>query len=154
MVGATEINSPLFPAAKIVMISSIQHLPLLKTKSFLLQKYIEEKLTPREIARLTFSCRSTVVRALESFNIELRPEDCSPGSSQKFGSKYVGGRIVSHKRELEAQEKMLALRKQGHSYEKIAQILNAMKIPTRKRQGPWYAMSVRKVLLRSASANN
>jgi hypothetical protein len=131
------------------MISSLQYLPLVRTKNFLLQQYVENRLSPREIARSTFSCRQTVVRYLEEFEIELRPEDKSCLSTQTYGSKYVNGRVLMHKREAAATQKMLALREQGHSFEKIAQILNAMREPTRKRQGPWYAKTVRQVILRS-----
>lgn len=130
------------------MISSIQHLPLLKSESFLRQKYIQDRLNPAEIARQVFSCRSTVVRNLKANRIELRAEDKSCTKARTFGNRMIAGRLLKHKRELDSIVKMQELRSQGHSYDKIAQILNAMKVQTRMQKGVWYAKTVRQILIR------
>lgn len=148
MVVPNNINHQTFSCPEIAMISSTQYLPLVRSKNFLLQKYVEEGLSPSEIAQQIFSCRSTVVRYLEHHGIELRAEDRSCIAGRIFGQRRVAGKVRAVKREQETIEKMIELRRQGHSYEKIANILNTMKIQTHKKKGPWYAKTVRQVLLR------
>jgi hypothetical protein len=41
---------------------------------------------------------------------------------------------------------MVELRGKGFSYWKIADILNAMKVPTKTRKGKWHARSVQQIL--------
>lgn len=149
MVGQSQNNLNSFSCPKIIMISSIQHLPLIQSKSFLLQKYIKEGLPPAEIAHLTFSCRSTVIKYLHLHEIPLRHEDRSCTAGRVFGQRRVKGKVKENKKELETIEKMIALRQQGNSYGKIADILNTMKVRTRTNKGVWYPKTVRQVLLRA-----
>lgn len=53
---------------------------------------------------------------------------------------------MEHQRELKAIEKMRKLREKGFSYWKIAEVLNAMKVPTKTHKGKWHARTVLSVL--------
>lgn len=118
------------------------------TKEFLHQKYIVEGLSCKEISRSVASSRTTVLKRLKECNIPVR----SIGTNLKrkrgvaYGQKIEKMQATAHKRELDVIEKMRALRDQGYSYRKIADILNAMKIPTKTRQGKWHGKSVHQIL--------
>ena len=116
---------------------------------FLRQKYLEEGLSTRQIAALIFSSRSTISVHLKKFGIPLRPEDISHKMNKGqlgYGEKRRAGQEAVHQREAAIIEKMKTLRAQGHSYWKIADILNAMKIPTKTRRAGWKAATVMKIL--------
>ena len=136
------------PSFYLVDIVSFIHTPLYKNKEFLHQKYIVEGLTCKEIASLTFSVRSTVLKYLKHFEIEVRPV----GSNQNrkrglaYGSKSQAKRIVDHKAEKEMIKRVQSLRDQGYSYQKIADILNTMKVPTKTRKGNWSRKQVWSIL--------
>ncbi len=51
------------------------YVPLFKDWSFLSLKYLEERLSPAEIAGQIFSCRTTATKYLREFGIPLRCED-------------------------------------------------------------------------------
>ena len=131
------------------MISSIQHLPSYKSECFLRQKYLEEKLSIREIAAQIFSARSTVAWHLKAFGIPLRSED-EANKLQKaqlaYGEKRRNREPQSHQRELETIEKMQELRAQGFSFRKIAQVLTAMKIPTKEGKKKWHPFVIQRIL--------
>lgn len=129
------------------MISRVQYLPLVKQESFLRAKYEEEGLSVNQIAALTFSSRSTVVKYLSNHGIALRPVDRNGGTLQ-FGKRRKGRLIVDQAREQAAIEKAKLLRDQGLSFDKIAQVMNAMSIKTRSGKSSWYAKTVRTIILR------
>jgi AICAR transformylase/IMP cyclohydrolase PurH len=77
------------------------------------------------------------------------------GSNQKrvrglaYGQKVKERFLAEHKREREAILKMRELRDKGFSYWKIADVLNAMKVPTKTRKGRWHATTVQAILLKN-----
>lgn len=137
-----------FPPANISMISCLLEDPLYKNKSFLHQKYVVEGLSCDEIATQIFSARTTVLKYLKIHGIPVR----EVGSNQKrvrglaYGQKIKERSLAEHKREQEAILKMRELRDKGFSYWKIADVLNAMKVPTKSRKGKWHARSVQGIL--------
>lgn len=137
--------SPKYAVAK--NITSIYQEPF-KDKSFLHQKYVVERLSIAEIAAEIFSAESTVHKYLRKFGIPIR----KPGDiirrkrALAYGRRIEDRRVVAHQRELEVIDKMRSLRDQGFSYWKIADVLNAMKVPTKTRKGKWHARSVQQIL--------
>ena len=93
------------------MISSIQQVPLYKNKSFLFQKYVVESLSTDEIASQIFSARSTVLKYLKIYGFPIREtgRNIRRRRSLPYGRKIVGRNELTHKRELEAIEKMKRL---------------------------------------------
>ncbi len=149
MAQLSFINTVEFPPPNIPIISNIQHLPLYKSECFLRQKYIEETLSARQIAALTVSARSTVLKHLKEYNIPLRSEDealLHNKGQLGYGERLVNGRVIAHQRELENIDKIKKLREQGHSYWKIADILNSMGVPTKNRGSRWHPTTVMKLL--------
>ena len=59
-----------------------------------------------------------------------------------YGAKNEG----VHKRELQNIQKMKEFRAKGYSYEKIANIFNTMKIPTKTRRGKWHRKTIHQIL--------
>lgn len=137
-----------FPPANISMISTVCTDQPFKDKSFLHQKYVVEGLTCDEIASQIFSARTTVLKYLKIHGIPVR----EVGSNQKrvrglaYGKKIKERALAEHKREQEAILKMRELRDKGFSYWKIAEVLNAMKVPTKTKRGRWHARTVLSIL--------
>ena len=158
MAQLSFIDTVEFPPPNIPIISNIQHLPLFKSECFLRQKYLEEKLSARQIAALTISARSTVLKYLKEYHISLRSEDGALLLHRKgqlgYGERLMNRRIIVHKGELETVEKLTALRKQGFSYWKIADILNSMNVPTKNRGSRWHPTTVMKILKTKVTAES
>jgi len=145
-----DANAIIFPPINSSMKSATNYFPIYRSEFFLRQKYVEEGLSITKIADLIFSARSTVVRNLEKYGIAIREEDHQARTGNTaFGQRWVNKKLILNNKEMEVVEKARALRSQGHSYQKIADILNAMKIPTKSRKSIWYAKTVRGILLRS-----
>lgn len=142
-------------AIKTSIISTVQHIPSYRNEFFLREKYLEEKLSTRQIAEQIFSARSTVVKHLRAFNIPLRTEDEAHELNKgqcAFGEKLVNGKAVPHKGELTVLRMTQALRTKGQSYWKIAAQLNSNGVPTKNRKGQWHATTVMKMLKSIGSA--
>lgn len=139
-----------FPPANISMISVVCTDQSFKDKSFLHQKYVVEGLSCEEIASQIFSARTTVLKYLKIHGIPVR----EIGSNQKrvrglaYGHKIKERSLAEHKREQKAILKMRELREKGFSYWKIADVLNAMKVPTKTRKGKWHSRSVHAILIK------
>ena len=140
-----------FPQANILIKTSICSETPYKDKAFLQQKYVVEGLSCEEIAAQIFSARTTVLKYLKIHGIPVR----EVGTNQKrvrglaYGQKLKKRSLAEHKREQEAILKMRELREKGFSYWKIAEVLNAMKVPTKTRKGEWHARTVLAVLSKS-----
>ena len=126
------------------MISHIKRIPLLKLPSFLHQKYIVESLTINQIAALTLSSRSTVIKYLNEAKIPIRDEEHRLGGST-FGQRKVNGRYIPNQAELNMVGRMKNLRSQGFTFRQIAEILQGLKLPS-KRNGKWTGRSVQRIL--------
>lgn len=126
------------------------HEPEVLSKEFLYQKYVVEGLSCAEISRSVASSRTTILKRLKEYNIELRPV----GSNQKrkrgvgYGERLEKRRLIEHKRETEAIQKMCELRDKGFSYRKIAEVLNTMKVQTKTGRGKWHGKTVHQILTR------
>lgn len=149
MVAPGMANTISFSSMKIQMISRVQYLPLVKQESFLRAKYEIEGLSPKEIADLTFSSRSTIVKNLEAHGIILREQDRFCGTLH-FGKRWKIRQVVLNEREQGAINKAKELRTQGLSFEKIANVMNTMGVKTKTGRTKWYAKTVRDILLREA----
>jgi Recombinase. len=136
-----------FSSTKIQMISKVQYLPLVKQESFLRAKYEVEGLSPKEIADLTFSSRSTIVKYLETHGIAIREGDRFCGTLP-YGKQWKQRQAALNDREQRAIAKAKNLRSHGHSYEKIANIMNTMGIRTKTGRTKWYAKTIRDIILR------
>ena len=89
------------------------------------------------------------MEALERYSIPLREAEQTPWYRRGqvgYGKRVVNGRVVVNQREIEAVERMVALRDLGYSYWKIAEILNSMGVPTKSRRAKWQAATVMKIL--------
>lgn len=153
MAQLSFVNTVEFPPPNIPIISNIQQLPLFKSESFLRQKYLEEKLSSRQIAALTVSARSTVMKYLKAYDIPLRSEDealLHNKGQMAYGERRVNGSVISHQREIENIEKIKTLRAQGFSYWKIADVFNSMKIPTKNKGSRWHPTTIMKILKASS----
>jgi len=120
-------------------------------KDFLQQKYVTEMLSTTELAALTFSSKTTILKYLRLHGIPIRAsgKNVRPVRSVGFGQRIVNRQVIAHRKELELIEKMRSLRAEGLSYWKIADVLNAWKVPTKTRKGRWHARSVQQILDRS-----
>jgi hypothetical protein len=145
-VQQSECNTTFCPPSEIQVISHIKRIPLLKLPSFLHQKYIVESLTINQIATLTLSSRSTVIKYLNAAEIPIREEEHRRGGSA-FGERKFNGRYIPNKTELDLIEKMMTLRKQGLTFHKIAEILQGLSLPT-KRNGKWTGRSIQRIFLK------
>lgn len=126
------------------------YVPLFKDRSFLLQKYLGERLSVKEIAAEIGSSRSAVSAHLKDFGIPIRPHDAAHKTSSQlgFGEAWRNRKVVAHKKEQELIGKMRKLRAEGLSYWKVADVLNAWGIPTKTRRGKWSAKQVHQILRR------
>ena len=117
---------------------------------YLSQKYVEERLTTNELAALTGSSKTTILKYLKLHGIPIRGSGKvlrkRPGFGLGYGSRIVLRRERAFKREQENIHKMKELREKGFSYWKIADILNSMKVPTQTRRGKWHAKTVHQIL--------
>lgn len=139
-----------FPPSSILMKTSIYVDKPYENKFFLHQKYVVEGLTCEEIATQIFSARTTVLKYLKIHGIPVR----EVGTNQKrkrglaYGSKVQKRSVAVYKREQDTITKMRNLRDRGFSYWKIAEVLNAMKVPTKTGRGKWHARTVLSILAR------
>lgn len=144
------VNRNYRPPSEMSNIIDFFHEPEVLTKEFLHEKYVVEGLSCAEISRSVASSRTTILKRLKECEIELRPV----GSNQKrkrgvgYGEKIEKRKLIEHKRENEAIQKMCELRDKGFSYRKIAEVLNTMKIPTKTGRGKWHGKTVHQILLR------
>ena len=117
VVHRSDCNTIFCPPSQIQVITYIKHGPLFKIKSFLHQKYLEERLTINQIAALTMSSRSTIIKYLRHAEIPIRDEEHRLGRPG-YGEKKLNGRIVKNQAEVDLIEKVKALKKQGGAHER------------------------------------
>jgi hypothetical protein len=90
-----------------------------------------------------FSSRQTVYKYLRLNNIPLRPEDIAPWRWTRFGEMRKGNLIAPEPKGQKVIKLVKALRQKGHSYQKIADILNSKGVKTHLRFSTWYPKTVR-----------
>lgn len=151
-VGSIPITHPIHPSRQTTDRSSITFsewfefpvTPLYLNQEYLQQKYVTENLSADEVASEIGCAVSTVLKHLEKYGISVREssENIRPKRHLPFGKKIVGRSVENHKREQEVLKQIKELRDQGHSYWKIAKILNTLKVRTKTGRGQWHARSV------------
>lgn len=146
VVHQSECNTIFCPPTEILVITHIKHVSLLRIKSFLHKKYVEEGLTINQIADVTMPSRSTVIKYLRAANIPIREEDQRIGGST-YGERRVNGRFVPNQKELELMKKIKSLKEQGLGKQQIANLLQGLNLPT-KRGGKWSRKVVHTILMR------
>lgn len=152
--GIPPWNSDFFRQLQFTETVRFNATPAYLDPSFLRQKYVEERLSCKEIARLTFSARTTVLKHLKLAGIPVRGAGQNTRRwNQAYGVRLVKRRETFFKAEQENIEKMGALRDQGLSYWKIADVLNAMRVPTKTAKGPWQARTVQRILSKNLILN-
>ena len=121
--------------------------------NFLHQKYMVERLSTTEIAAQIFSSRSTVTKYLRFHGIPIRETGVNiiRRRGLGYGSKVRCRLQEPHQIEQATIEKMRGLRGSGHSYWKIADILNTMKVPTKTKDTKWHARTVHRIISKGSS---
>jgi len=147
MVHQGDCNTIFCPPGQILVITHIKHIPLIKIKSFLHQKYVTEGLGINEIASLTLSSRSTVIKYLRKAEIPIRAEDQKIGSLG-YGMRKFKGRFIPHKQELEMIQRMKDLKSQGQTFRQIANTFQELGLQS-KRGGKWTGRAIQRILLRN-----
>lgn len=139
----SECNTRFCPPSEIQVITNIKRVPLLKLPSFLHQKYVTENLTVNQIAELTLSSRSTVLKYLNTAQIPLRDEEHRRGGSS-YGQRKLNGRFVKNQTEIELLNKIKMLKNQGLNFQQISDLLQGLNLPT-KKGGKWTRGVVQKI---------
>jgi hypothetical protein len=127
---------------------SLPELLKIKNKVFLGKLYTGEKLSIREIAKLTNTSHSTILLALSKLGIPLNGNGHKRKGQIPFGFEYRDYRLVKSKEEQEVIRMIRQYRVNGFSLWKIADELNQKLVPT-KNCGVWQANTVRKILGRT-----
>jgi hypothetical protein len=150
MVGALGVNPLFIPPIKTIIISSTQGKLKEFTKAFLREKYCDEKLSIAEIAALTFSAKGSILKAMRFHGIDSRKSGINNahrvGFGIPFGKQLVKRRLVIQKREQQAIEKMKELRRQGFTYQSIADAFNTLGISTKTGRAKWSAKTIHQVM--------
>jgi len=121
---------------------------LLRSKSYLLNLYLRQKLSKREIARQLNVSHSAVIEALRKAGIHGNILNGNKRKGQiPFGYDYKDGKFIKNQKEQEAIRLIKQLRANGLSLRGIAKELNKNLIPT-KNNGIWQANTIRKILQR------
>ena len=102
-------------------------------ESVLRHKYLENRLSMRDIAR-EFVCSKTYVRSLLlKYNIPLRTTSDYRGSKwHAYGKQKIRGKTIDHKGELRTIATIKQMYAEGNNTSSIARFLNTMKIPTKR----------------------
>ena len=139
----SECNTRFCPPSEIQAITHIKRISLLKLPSFLHQKYVAENLTINQIAELTLSSRSTVIKYLNEAKIPIREEEHRRGGNA-YGVRKRNGRFIINRSELELLNKIKMLKAEGLNFQQIADLLHGLRLPT-KKGGKWTRGIVQKI---------
>lgn len=143
-------SNPFPPNSYVVDIIGFGSKQLYRDPSFLHQKYVVEGLSPRQIAQLSSSSKTSVVTHLRKTGIPLRGTGGSYRPGQvPFGKRLAKGQLVDNKGELEILNRMMRFRSEGLSYWRIAEMLNLWGVKTKTPGARWQAATVMKMLKRS-----
>lgn len=99
-------------------------------ESFLKREYVDSGLSLRKIAKKHKCSRGTIKKRLEAEGIR-----CFVSSTERIEIKP------------QILNRIMLLRAEGMSYQKIAKVLNIEKIPTRTKKGCWHGKTVRDQVL-------
>jgi len=90
------------------------------------------------------------MKHLKRYGIPLRQSGKTIKPNLTYGKRYTNKEEMQHKREAVAIAKMKELRAKGFSLGQIAEILDAMKIPTKTRKSKWDRSTIRRILIRNS----
>ena len=144
-----SVLNPDFSIKSITSIASA-HIPA----SVLKEKYLDDLLSTREIAK-EFSCSKTRIRdLLRKHNIPLRNRSARYGSRWlAYGKRRVSSKVIDHKGELRTIATIKQMYAEGMSIATIARCLDTMKIPTRRQGKGWDYHTVTAILKREGVYN-
>jgi hypothetical protein len=111
------------------------------------QKYVLERATLAQIGKELLCSQGAVRHALLKAGIPLRRR-CDPGyltPGRPYGVAVVKGRRVGSPLEQRVIETIKALRHDGLSFDKIAERLTQLSIPTKTRRKKWNGGCVRAI---------
>ena len=113
------------------------------------QKYLDDLLSTREIAR-EFACSKTRIRSLLlRYGIPLRePNKYHKDHWRIYGKRRAKGEAVDHQRELRTIAAIKKMYAEGMSTAAITRLLDTMKIPTKRQGKGWDHSTVTAILTR------
>ena len=126
--------------------SSICKSPLYSSEDFLIQKYVAEKMSARQISVLIGCAHSTINDALDKFGITKSKRH--RGGHIPYGWKLKFCRIVHHTREQNIIQQMAKWKARGWSNKRIAARLSNRGIRSPSGDSPWSAATVGRILWR------
>lgn len=127
------------PQAYLVDSIKISELPAYENKILLHQKYVAEGLSAKAIADL-LGCSITTVKAkLREFGLSKKGLGVAVHRENlAFGKRLVGSKAVAHKAESQVIETIRKMyHEQGIGPTAIANLLDTMKVPTKRQGKKW-----------------
>ncbi len=117
-------------------------------ESVIRHKYLENRLSMRDIAR-ELACSKTHIRdQLLKHNIPLRQPNRRYNKWYAYGKRRVSGRTIAHKGEKRTIATIKQMYGEGIGIRAIARFLNTMKIPTKQQGKGWHHFTVTQILKR------
>ena len=146
---AFQMDEPILHKFYLSIITEFYYSPKSLGINFLRQKYLVEKLSAKEISGITNCGKSTVLNHLKMAGIPIRPTGRAIRKANMAYGKQRRKRLeVNHAREQKVISMMRDFKSKGYSNEKIADVLNTMKVPTKTGKGLWHRKTVWEILKR------
>ncbi len=119
------------------------------TEDLLKEKYTQNMLSMRDIAK-QLSCSKTQVRKLLiKYKIPIRGSSIRPKNNfRTYGNKKNKGHIVHDRKEAQTIKIIKNLYSEGMSTRSIARILDSMRIPTKNNGKSWHNQTIISILTR------
>lgn len=137
------------PQLQVIDIFEYKTQKLTIEESFLKEKYLQEGLSSKEIAQVIFSSRATVTRHLQSCGIPLKKDTRRVNGGHVYGFRKYSGKSIEFKKEQKVIELIKSYRKDGYSYQKIAEHLNSNELLPKRGGKNWFSKVVRQIYLRN-----
>lgn len=119
------------------------------SEAVLKEKYLEKRLSMREIASEFSSSKTHIRDLLLRHNIPLRePSKYHKDHSRSYGKRVLNGRTIDFKKELRTIETIKKMHEEGMTARGIARTLDTMKIPTKQQGKGWHHHMVVTILKR------
>lgn len=133
-------------SANVALNSIICTTPLYDNKAFLIQKYVQERLTARQIGVLAGCAHSTINDALDKFGITKSRKH--RGGHIPYGWKMKNCRVVRHTREQMIIQQIWRRKQKGWSNAKIAKSLSDRGIKSPSGNQIWSPATVGRIVWR------
>jgi len=131
------------------MIDFIHTVPW-RSRTFLIEKYVENGRSIAQIAEETLSSRAAVRDALIEFGIPLKQQG-KPGlrpAQVPYGYRRSDGLLVPHLGEQRVIQSVRKMSSDGLSYRKICDFLTSVGVPTKNQGKGWQPEMIRRILTR------